>query len=196
MRVTARPSDRTPLRNVAVPKTRSAKDVLLGTVMYRGLFLLTLCGLGCTGRTGDKWRAGLPRAYPATGMVTYNGKPLAEATVVFHAQVPALNRSVAAVGRTDAAGRFALRTYRDADGAIAGSHQVTVSKVEIVSPSGRPLVPDETGDVLEMFVQKTLIPKRYRLADTSGLSATVTEKGPNQFRFSLDDSGTEEARRD
>jgi len=142
--------------------------------------------LGCTGRRPDKWRDGLPPAIPVTGTVTYDGKPLEQATVVFLAPVPGKSRSLAAVAITDAAGRFVLRTYRDHDGAIAGRHQVTVHKSVTVSPGDRPLSPNEQGDILDTPVVRHLIPQKYSTPDTSGLTAEVAPRSDNRFSFVLE----------
>ena len=144
------------------------------------------CMAGCSGRGYDKWRDGLPPAHPACGVVTYKGKPLEKATVVFLAAVPGKSRSLAAVAITDSSGRFKLRTYRDGDGAIAGHHQVTVRKTIVVSASGKPLVPNDKGDILDAPVEKHLIPEKYASTDTSSLSATVSATETNDFSFALD----------
>lgn len=142
--------------------------------------------LGCSGRHTDKWRVGLPTPVPAAGTVTYKGKPLDGATVVFLASVPGKNRSLAAVANTDAAGRFVLRTFRDGDGAIAGHHQVAIRKSITVGLDGKKLVPNEQGDILEIPLEKHLIPEKYASHETSGLSADVAPGQRNQYSFKLD----------
>lgn len=155
--------------------TRSTVACLVGLV----------ASTGCWGPGHDRWRDGLPPAHPASGRVLFNGGPLEGATVVFIAASPGVNRTIAATGRTDASGRFALRTYRPGDGAIAGDHRVTISKSEMVTPSGQPAVPNEQGEVLGAMVEKSLIPEKYRSTTESGLTATVVAGGPNEFDFSL-----------
>lgn len=145
------------------------------------------CSIGCMGRSPDKWRDGLPPAIPVTGTVSYKGKPLGQATVVFLAPVPGKNRSLAAVGVTDPDGRFVLRTFRDHDGAIAGLHRVTIHKSITVSPGDRPLVPNERGDILDTPVVRHLIPQKYSASDTSGLTAEVSPEGDNGFSFTLEE---------
>jgi len=155
----------------------------------RGLVGWAVCAVfaaGCSGRNSDKWRDGLPPATPVKGIVTYDGKPLEQATVVFLAPVPGKSRSLAAVGMTDAAGRFVLRTYRDRDGAIPGHHQVTIHKSITVSPAGQPLAPNEFGDILDTPVVRHLIPQKYSTPDTSGLNAEVAPRGDNNFSFVLE----------
>lgn len=149
--------------------------------------LAIACGAGgCSGRRYDKWRDGLPPAHPAGGTVTYQGRPLGQATVVFLADVPGKDRSLAAVALTDAAGRFRLRTYRDGDGAIAGTHRVTVRRMVVTTPGGKPLVPNASGDILDLPTEKHLIPEKYASPETSGLSATVSAGGTNEFSFALE----------
>jgi uncharacterized GH25 family protein len=65
-----------------------------------------------------------------SGLVTCQGKPVANATVNF-TPVPEESRAAGqrgrvALGHTDKDGRFTLTTYQDGDGAIVGKHVVTV----------------------------------------------------------------------
>lgn len=143
---------------------------------------------GCSDASRDKWRDGLPPAHRAGGRVAYNGKPLEGATVVFITKAPGSNRTIASTGRTDAAGRFTLRTYRSGDGAIAGQHQVMITKAVMVSPTGQPLVANEQGEFLESLIEKSLIPEKYRSPTDSGLAATVVAGQSNEFEFLLSDS--------
>jgi uncharacterized GH25 family protein len=67
---------------------------------------------------------------PVSGVVTCQGKPVANATVNF-TPVPDESRAAGqrgrvALGLTDKDGRFTLTTYQDGDGAIVGKHVVTV----------------------------------------------------------------------
>ena len=67
---------------------------------------------------------------PVSGVVTCQGKPVANATVNFTPNAeegrPKGQRGRVALGLTDKDGRFTLTTYKDNDGAIVGSHTVTV----------------------------------------------------------------------
>lgn len=71
---------------------------------------------GCSGGVGTA-----PTA-PAAGSISLAGQPIADVNVTF---TPTAGRS--ATGRTDAQGRFALSTFAEGDGAVPGSHRVTLS---------------------------------------------------------------------
>lgn len=64
----------------------------------------------------------------AGGTVTLNGQPVPDLMIAFTPQTPAdgSNPGKSASGRTDAQGKFTLSTYDTDDGAIVGSHQVTI----------------------------------------------------------------------
>ena len=140
---------------------------------------------GCSRPMRDKWRDELPPTHPAGGRVVYNGKPLEDATVVFITKTPGSNRTIASTGCTDAAGRFMLRTNISSNGAIAGQHQVMITKTIMVSPTDQPLVANQQGEFLESLIEKSLIPEKYRSPTDSGLSATVLAGQRNDFEFLL-----------
>jgi hypothetical protein len=80
--------------------------------------LITFCILlaGCSS-SNDRWMA------PVGGQVTYQGKPVANATVAF--LCPGAPRP--SVGTTDDSGNYRLTTFEQNDGAIVGTHAVTVN---------------------------------------------------------------------
>lgn len=139
---------------------------------------------------------------PATGTVVHQGKPLKGATVTFSRGKRAITAGEIAIGETDAEGRFTLTTYigpqADVKGAVIGKYDVTVSKyiippgmsesqyralvaeVDRISASGAMMPPDQQlPDLVEM------LPAQYSASGRSELSAEVTAKGPNDFRFEL-----------
>jgi hypothetical protein len=67
---------------------------------------------------------------PVKGRVTFNGKPVGEASVTF-SPVPAsaddTEPGKPGTGFTAADGTFVLSTYKSCDGALVGKHHVTVS---------------------------------------------------------------------
>lgn len=65
----------------------------------------------------------------AGGTVTLNDKPVPDLVVTFTPQAAAgnANPGKSATGRTDAQGKFTLSTYSMGDGAIVGTHKVTVN---------------------------------------------------------------------
>lgn len=126
--------------------------------------------LGC-GRAPDKWKAARPKVVPAQGVVQHQQRPVEGATVLFAPQ----DNGQAATGRTDAAGRFRLRTFESGDGAVPGVYKVVIHKVEV----------SDTGE--DTSLERDLLPKRYGDAASSDLTATVVEEGTNEFTFDLQD---------
>ena len=92
------------------------------------LRLLLLLGLAALPGCGD---SGEYAVVPVSGIVTCQGKPVANANVNFSPKASeersALNPGKLALGMTDAQGHFQLTTYENNDGAIIGTHTVTVS---------------------------------------------------------------------
>ena len=116
-----------------------------------------------------------------TGTVTYEGEPLAGATVNF---IPkAEGQGHPAYGMTDAQGHYKLQTLLgnpDA-GTTPGKYAVSVIKMEEqaetsdTSPSRTAIPPHP----------KSFIPERYGRTTTSGLTATVKKGEKNVFDFVL-----------
>lgn len=141
--------------------------------VLRGVSLLLAAGLlgavcGC-GR--DKLDVA-----PAKGKVTYNGNALEFGSVVFQPE-----KGIPARGDIKSDGTFVLGTYAETDGAILGKHKVRVTCNE----SQRPGYAAPTGE--EAGVGKSLIPKKYTRAQTSGLTEEVKAGGPNEFELKLTD---------
>lgn len=120
----------------------------------------------CLGCGGDD----RPDLYAVTGEVVYQGAPVEGAQVMF---MPADARQ--ASGSTDDNGKFELSTFDPGDGAVAGMHEVTISKMLQVNPS-------DTSSYPEM---RPALPPRYSNPGTSNLKAEVTPDGENHFRFEL-----------
>ena len=141
--------------------------------------LIPLTVSGCSGSSEDKWTKQRPQTYPVNGIVTFNGKPLPEATVVFHSNS---GDSQAAVGRTNQAGEFQMRTFEDGDGAVAGEHHVTVTCVKTEGP------PEGANlDEIQVVIKEvSLIPQKYADPTKSGLTAKVSRDQENSFTFHLD----------
>lgn len=121
------------------------------------LFIATGCG--------DGGGSDQPDLGTVTGVVTMDGKPLANVTVVF---TPTAGRPSNA--KTDAAGNYELGYLRDTRGAVIGSHQVSIS-----TPQENPTPPGQ--------VYKDPIPAKYNTKTT--LTADVKE-GANTFDFQLE----------
>lgn len=136
-------------------------------VSLTALLLLVGCG-----------RSDRPALYPATGTVTYEGKPLAGASVTFFPE-----SGMVAVGSTDDAGNFSLKTQGVA-GASAGSFRVVVTAVE----QSRSMTAEEMeklSDAERKKIFKSLIPIKYGDPNASELTASVSADRPNEFTFTL-----------
>jgi hypothetical protein len=156
---------------------------------------VVLAILGC----GDS--SGLPRRYPVSGTVTYNGKALEKGTINF---TPADAKGRAA-GGTITDGRYSLTTQDPDDGALPGKYKVGVLSKE-TDPSTVDLKLKKPGEgaqteaekkaMATYFPQKvaaraaaqskSLVPAKYSSPETSGLTFEVKEQ-PNTADFSLTD---------
>jgi hypothetical protein len=129
---------------------------------------------------------------PVSGTVTNNGAPLEGADVIFH---PTTESGQSASGRTDAQGKFTLRTYvspsENPEGAIPGDYTVTVTKVESSSAG---MTPEQMMEKMAAgggpksapnFAAKSAIPEQYRDPQKSGLTAKVPEGGVEDLKFDL-----------
>jgi hypothetical protein len=76
---------------------------------------------------------GGPKVVPVSGLVTMDGKPLANADVTFTPTEagPANTPPAESSARTDGEGRYTLKTIKDKrDGAVVGKHKVRISLIE------------------------------------------------------------------
>jgi hypothetical protein len=134
--------------------------------------------------------SGHPQTVPVSGVVTYQGQPVAGAQVSFLAEGAAR----AGYGTTDDAGKFQLSTYGANDGAVLGSHTVTIVKpTETVTGAGMSPDDPDAGYAAAMAqaaqggsAVKGVLPDKYANPNTSGLTADVTQAGPNEFTFALE----------
>lgn len=117
---------------------------------------------------------------PASGIVTFKGKPLPEYQVVL---MPSDGRRPA-TGTTDAEGKFVLGTNRPGDGAPAGS-----AKVGIVwagpEQVGEAVDQSAIDDPTKMPKPKIAIPAKYSDPETSGLTADIPAGGTSELKFEL-----------
>ena len=148
--------------------------------MHRlALIVICLTVTGCGGAPADA-----PELHPASGVVTYNGEPLANAMVTL---ISGSGGKVAA-GKSDASGTFILMTNGE-DGAVKGTHKVTVSVLPASADGPAPEVGSEEYE--KMMTEgaepaKSPIPEKYSDAGTSGLTAAIVA-GPNQIKVELAD---------
>ncbi len=115
-----------------------------------------------------------PKLVPVEGTVTMDGKPLAEASVMFG--------TGQGIGETDANGRFELKSIGGKKGCPVGEFKVIIEKwVKAdgsVYRSADGISPMDAG-------AKQQIPARYSDPEKTELSASVKEGGNNKFEFQL-----------
>ena len=163
--------------------------------MNRRLFFIpyvlafAFCVAGCGGDAGNASR---PKLVPVKGKVVYNGKPVAGATVAFHAE----NAPRPAAGTTDANGRFELTMFNTGDGAMVGDNTVTIVKG---APAATSSPASDGKSALEMYDKmykkqqagedqnKAEIPEKYKDPKDSPQKNQVTAEGPNDFTIELKD---------
>jgi hypothetical protein len=136
---------------------------------------LVLMAGGCGG-SGD------PNLVSVKGTVTHLDRPVAGATVTFHAA----NGSGSAFGLSDADGVYTLTTAPGNRGVLPGDYAVTITKIEI---SGGDTLPEDHPDYGKKPVArqsaKSILPKKYGDPKSSELTATVEEES-SSFDFALD----------
>jgi len=140
--------------------------------------LLSLClPLSGCGGGGDA-----PQLIPTTGKITYQGKPLEEATVLFTPE-----KGPIAIGSTNDKGEFQLST-QGRPGATVGQHRVTIRAFEKVKAPVK-AVPTSDDPSVESENYKpavSRIPDKYSDNKKSELMANVQPKAAdNIFSFDL-----------
>jgi hypothetical protein len=158
--------------------------------------LISLILAGCGGGS-DR-----PSLAPASGIVTLNDEPVEGASLTF---VPvAGGRPGSAI--TDAQGRYTIKTYQDAPGAIIGEHKVAVIKISgpgvyaiqgdaPAKPPASEGADDGSDSLSEIAVFDSAeakepeiiydVPQKYMNANESGLLVTVPPEGSSELHLQL-----------
>lgn len=140
---------------------------------------------GCSGKSH-------PPVAAVSGTVTYQGKPVDGAAVMFVSS----GQEKPATGTTDAEGHFKLTTFTADDGAMPGNYKVTISKTVTNDPmAGKS--PEEIsqtfaslkaqGKPIPKAETKYLVPQKYISSASTPESATVKRGEENTFNFDLKD---------
>lgn len=160
-----------------------------GAAMVGRVSLFAVVGLWLIGTAGCGPRTRLEGLAPVEGTVTFQGKAVEGATVVF---VPATAGKRAAIGTTDVTGRFRLTTKDPGDGALPGPYAIAVSKTE--ASGGLSAAEAEqwsrkrenAGKYPPAPTITEHLPEKYKAANTSGFQTTVTG-GRNTVNLVLED---------
>jgi hypothetical protein len=136
---------------------RSLNCVLCATTMSVAVLGLIGCGGG-----GHK-------TAPVSGTVTVGGQPQANVIVVFTPESSGTTAPPGSTGRTDASGKFTLRTPLGQEGAVVGKHTVRI-EADVASD-------DESGNATPV----TLPPK----ARDGTLTFDVPANGTTAADFAL-----------
>ncbi|MFN7873975.1 MAG: carboxypeptidase-like regulatory domain-containing protein [Pirellula sp.] len=138
------------------------------------LAILITFALGCNSNSN-------PKTYKVSGTVTYKGKPVDDATVVF---VPTKDKGFPATGVTDKAGNFLLTSFVSNDGAVPGAYSIKVSKLDYKDADAANAQIFQNSEEESASYQldegstkpvKNLIPEKFSNPTTSGLTYTVPE---------------------
>jgi hypothetical protein len=122
---------------------------------------------------------------PIKGEVTYNGKPLADGTVVYLPEQGSSGRQAMAPIQSD--GSFSLTTQTANDGVMKGKYQIVIFAYEPQSAEPK------TREEIEALVNKGgsergfVIPEKYTDPEKSGLSDIVDESHSGFKKIELSD---------
>lgn len=110
---------------------------------------------------------------PVVGTITLNGQPLSGADILLIPTGQTIGQG--AIGRTDASGRFELKTPdNERTGAPTGSYKVVINK--LVNPDGTDFNPAEGVDPMTASFTETL-PPTYSSMEETTLSAQIPPGG-------------------
>jgi hypothetical protein len=121
------------------------------------------------------------RTSPVTGVVTLDGKPVADASVQFVPQ----GKGRDATAQTDKNGEFAMSTFKPRDGMLPGEYKI------VITPSTGPVDPTQyassdaamSGAAAKPPPRKEVsFPGKYTRADQTPLTQTIPASG----RITLD----------
>ena len=142
----------------------------LACCLLLNIAAVAFCGCGERGQ----------KLVKAGGLVTYKGKSLPEASMIF---VP-VEGGLPSIGRTNESGQFELTTS-GRPGAPIGSFQVAITAVR----QRRAVSPGEAASMTTAQIEanhEQLIPLKYNNLITSGLTANVADnETANTFTFDL-----------
>jgi hypothetical protein len=129
--------------------------------------------------------SGGPKLNFVEGVVTVEGKPIANASVTFS---PVSGSGLSSVGSTDGSGKYVLMSAGGDGGvgAVEGVYEVAVSKTDLpASSSGSNQGSSDEPPARIAVMPKAEIPAEYSNPKTSGLRATVIAGKNTDVNFDL-----------
>ena len=135
--------------------------------------LLALAAGGCGG-TG---------AVPVSGLVTYQGEPLADVTIIF---TPAGGGAEGAAGKiatgqTDSQGKFTVTTESPGDGAVPGEYTVSILP-------NTPVPAPDSDEYDYSMPPPAPFPEKYMGAASTPFKVTVTKGEEKNFPLEMTNS--------
>ena len=138
----------------------NTKHNKFGLVRSKWVALMLAVILAGCGKAQQPWEQG----YPASGVVKFQGQPLAGAVITLIPQDRDFPNSVRPTAVTDEEGAFEIGTYSTADGAPAGDYKVLVLHYPVVGAPDNPQAgPND-------------LPPQYAKAETTTLKVTIDEE--------------------
>lgn len=142
--------------------------------------ILTLLGLtaGCSQSSNQK------PVYPVNGHVTFEGKPVTRATILF-ASVDGGDRALQPNATTDEQGNYTLTSYKSNDGAPEGEFIVSIFWPGPRSKKSSSPSPDPEEESEKNLLGPDRLKGRYYPLLKSPLRATVKQGQNNVLDFAL-----------
>lgn len=161
------------------PITRSPQFALAVASLA---ILLSGCGGG--GKPAKTYAGSL---VPIKGVVTLDGEPVADASVVFVFDGTAPSGFLSSAGKTDSSGKYQLKT----DGKLgtpAGRYRVSIEKW--ATANGQPIVDDPANGIdmaqsMTSGALKQMIPAKYNDTTKAKLTVEVSEGQSDPVDFAL-----------
>ncbi len=154
----------------------SHKNAMSKNLAITFSLLMTIAGCG----SGSN----VPPVYPVSGLVTFDGKPMAGGGSI--AFIPLGGQTGKTAGGTiDKEGRYTLSTHGEDDGSMAGEFRVVITQEVVGEPES---VPDGSGltpKPVESVPAAERIGKVYSDYDKSPLTANVEAKSFNEIDFAI-----------
>jgi hypothetical protein len=149
---------------------------LRSTNFWRALLAtVLLAGCGSRGTT----------TIPVRGEVLYNGQPMKEGTVVYLPKDSGEARQ--ASGRIQSDGSFVLTTFTNADGVVPGEYNIVVYSYGAQAGNVPTRVELEAAHAAGRPQRQVIIPEKYTLPESSGLSDSVDSNHTGFKRIELND---------